>query len=137
LQTASPFRASTPGVESSRLIRQFDRLTKKLRKGYSKMHMKSDDIKILSDLLDKKLAPLQKDIHEVKQDVSGLKEDVRGLKKDMSALKQDVSVLKRDMKEVKKDVKSLIVTTSHILQNAVTKEEFDGLEKRVSILENN
>lgn len=56
--------------------------------------LSKEDLKLLSELMDEKLAPIRKDMDNLKEGMGNLKED-------MGNLKEDMDIIKEDMKEVK------------------------------------
>lgn len=76
----------------------------------------------ISNMMDTKLEPVNKEIQELKGEIQGIKEDVKGLKEDVKGLKEDVEVLKEDVKGLKEDVE-------------VLKEDVSDLKIRVKKIE--
>ena len=58
----------------------------------------------VSEMMDKKLKPINEDLSGVKQDLSGVKEDLSGVKQDLSGVKQDLTGVKQDLSGVKEDL---------------------------------
>ena len=58
----------------------------------------------VSEMMDKKLKPINEDLSGVKQDLSGVKQDLAGVKQDLSGVKQDLSGVKEDLSGVKQDL---------------------------------
>ena len=58
----------------------------------------------VSEMMDKKLKPINEDLSGVKQVLSGVKQDLSGVKEDLSGVKQDLSGVKQDLSGVKQDL---------------------------------
>ncbi len=61
----------------------------------------------ISEMMDKKLNPIQTGLSGLKGDVTGLKTGQESLRQDVSGLKADVSTLKQDFSGLKGDVSGL------------------------------
>ena len=61
----------------------------------------------ISEMMDKKLDPIQTGLSGLKGDVTGLKTGQESLRQDVSGLKADVSTLKQDFSGLKGDVSGL------------------------------
>ena len=51
----------------------------------------------VSEMMDKKLKPINEDLSGVKQDLSGVKQDLSGVKQDLSGVKEDLAGVKQDL----------------------------------------
>ena len=97
----------------------------------------------ISNMMDTKLEPVNKEIQElkgeilwIKGDVKGLKEDVEVLKEDVKGLKEDVEVLKEDVKGLKEDVEVLKEDVKGLKEDVeVLKEDVSDLKIRVKKIE--
>ena len=54
----------------------------------------------VSEMMDKKLKPINEDLSGVKQDLSGVKQDLSGVKEDLAGVKQDLSRMDHRLAEV-------------------------------------
>ncbi len=52
--------------------------------------LSKEDLQLLSDLMDKKLSPINERLDQMQDDISELKEDVKILKEDVEILKEDM-----------------------------------------------
>ncbi len=82
----------------------------------------------ISNMMDTKLEPVNKEIQGLKGEILGIKEDVKGLKEDVEVLKEDVKGLKEDVEVLKEDVKGLKEDVE------VLKEDVKGLKEDVEVL---
>ena len=83
----------------------------------------------ISNMMDTKLEPVNKEIQGLKGEILGIKEDVKGLKEDVEVLKEDVKGLKEDVEVLKEDVKGLKEDVE------VLKEDVSDLKIRVKKIE--
>ncbi|MCI8975185.1 MAG: hypothetical protein HFH79_16625 [Lachnospiraceae bacterium] len=90
----------------------------------------------ISNMMDTKLEPVNKEIQELKGEIQGIKEDVKGLKEDVKGLKEDVEVLKEDVKGLKEDVEVLKEDVKGLKEDVeVLKEDVSDLKIRVKKIE--
>ncbi len=82
----------------------------------------------ISNMMDTKLEPVNKEIQGLKGEILGIKEDVKGLKEDVEVLKEDVKGLKEDVEVLKEDVKGLKEDVE------VLKEDVEVLKGDVEVL---
>ncbi len=54
----------------------------------------------VSEMMDKKLKPINEDLSGVKEDLAGVKQDLSGVKQDLSGVKQDLSRMDHRLAEV-------------------------------------
>lgn len=82
-------------------------------------------LQAISEMMDKKLKPIQQDISGMKADISGLKEGQGSLQQDVSGMKSDISSLKTGQESIQGQVTKTNIT----LENDVGKKLsalFDG-----------
>ncbi|MEZ3491339.1 MAG: hypothetical protein K1W38_03275 [Lachnospiraceae bacterium] len=90
----------------------------------------------ISNMMDTKLEPVNKEIQGLKGEILGIKEDVKGLKEDVEVLKEDVKGLKEDVEVLKEDVKGLKEDVEVLKGDVeVLKEDVSDLKIRVKKIE--
>ena len=106
----------------------------------------------ISNMMDTKLEPVNKEIQELKGEIQGIKEDVKGLKEDVKGLKEDVEVLKEDVSDLKIRVKKIELTqetqilpqlntiqacyTSTYERYKVSVGDYETMKQDISVLKN-
>lgn len=98
--------------------------------------MKNTKPALENEKLSHVLTQLVKRIEEATVDIHEMKRDLKVVSLKLYSVESNTKIMKVDMEKMRGDIDDLIGMNKEILEKMVTQKEFDGLSRRVAVLEN-